>query len=106
MADSNSNSELVEFDPILTSEQINQAERAAQSFGVTRRCAFASMTRTCEQMERMDEEAGGVFIDLVEKIDNYLEWREAETEILAAARARILYALSKAFPEQEVPNHD
>lgn len=45
-------------------------------------------------------------LEAYESISAYLEWRKSETELLKAARNRVLWALGEAHPEALPANAD
>jgi hypothetical protein len=98
MADTNSSPNGT-FAPALTMEEVGEAEQKAQEWGVTRRCALATLTKSSDELLKSlaDEKAAEAFLDVAEGIAAYLKWRDAETELLNAAQARILFVLNHLY---------
>lgn len=89
----------LKFDPALTLEQVQEGERKAQEWGVTRRLAMLSLTKSADELRKSlaDEETAVAFLEVAEGISAYLDWRKAESELLEAAHARVLGALSSVY---------
>jgi hypothetical protein len=84
----------------ITHEQLRVGENVAVTWGVTRRCANAILTRTGPELFKDAKDPGQAeaFLDVAKSIAKYMEWRKTETELLEAARARLILVLSKAYP--------
>jgi hypothetical protein len=76
------------FGPAITSEQMYNGERSAHAWGATRRTAHALLTRSSDDLLGTCADP-----DLLLDLQRYLEWRDAETELLKTARARLLSVL-------------
>ena len=90
----------IEFDAALTKDDVFKGEEVAESWGVTRRCALVTLTQgSAQQLENMDTEMAEALVEVVERVTEYLKWREHETELLETAQARILVVL-QAFSDK------
>lgn len=91
------------FDVALTDEQMRYAEEAAQSWGVTRRIAFAYLTRSSQQLldslRKGEEELAEGMLDTLENLNKFLKWQKSETELLEAAQARLILVLQQYSDE-------
>jgi hypothetical protein len=90
----------------LTSEEVARGEQRAQAWGVTRRIAYATLARTGTQLAECAKSEPEAMLEAYEAISAYLEWRKSETELLEAARNRVLWALGEAHPEALPANAD
>lgn len=95
------------FKAAITKRQMYAGEKAAQKWGVTRRIAYGVLTRSAAQLlAGMDDKVGELWLDEIENISKYLEWRKHETELLKTAQARLFAVLQAAFPEPEAKGGD
>jgi len=95
----------IEFDAALTKDELLNGEEAAESWGVTRRCALITLTRgSVQQLEDMDAETAEALLGAVECVTEYLKWREHDTELLKTAQARMLMVLQTYLDTH--PNHE
>lgn len=89
----------MQFSTAMTKDQMYKSEEAAESWGETRRCAYAVLTRSSSDLEDLSAEAVEGFMDVLENLAKYLDWRKTETELLKAAEARMLLVL-EAYTEK------
>lgn len=84
--------EIATFEAAISDAQMYEGERTARSWDVTRRLAYATLTRSAAQLRAgvRDEAAAMEFLKLTDQITAFLKWRTCETKLLVAARARIL----------------
>lgn len=84
------------FDAVFTEDQVEEGVRKAEEdWGWIRRAALVTLARSSEELRAhcKDPDAAEFWLDLAEHLNQYLEWRKAEGEMLETARARILSVL-------------
>lgn len=87
------------FTAALLDSQLDTGEEARLSWEPVRRTALALLTRDYDSiaapLRQNDDEAAQALIELAERLDDYLELRDYETDLLKAARARIWLVLGQ-----------
>ena len=94
----------MQFSAAITKDEMYKGEEAAQAWGITRRCAYAMLTRNSSGLEDMNAKAAEGMMEALENLSEYLKWREHETELLEAALARMLVAI-QGYSDKH-PNHE
>jgi len=91
------------FAAAITADEMHRGERAAQSYGVTRRIAYAALARSYQQLldglRSGGEATAEAALEHLDDLVNYLEWRKYETEMLEGAQARMMFVLQQFSAE-------
>ena len=94
-----SNADPLRFAAALTPEQVLQGERVAQHWDPTRRIAMEILTFSSEELREKLAASGAEppegLLKSLENLQAYLAWRESETELLEAARDRLIAVLGQ-----------
>ncbi len=87
------------FNAAITEKQLGAVEQAAQEWGVTRRIALATLSKSSKQLLKGLQSGGETTAEAMlaahNSIREYLTWRTRETAMLEAAQARTLLVLEQ-----------
>jgi hypothetical protein len=88
--------------PWMTDQEMFRAEDIAQSFGVSRRIALASITRSGDQLGELSRQDGDAYNEMKRAIDEFQEHAEAvfRTAKAAALRIRVFDERASTITEQ------
>ena len=84
------------FAPAFTADTVHSIERSHANWQPIRRAAMAVLARSYDDLAEPlvdDDEKADALIFLVEQIDEFLQWRERESELLHNALARLQLVL-------------
>jgi len=87
------------FPAALKDSQLDTIEQNHLSWQPIRRAALALLCRDADTLaaplRANDDEAGQTLLYLAEQLDDFLAWRETETEMLKAAHARLWLTIAQ-----------
>ncbi|MEA1050482.1 hypothetical protein U5801_11770 [Lamprobacter modestohalophilus] len=97
--------DLLPFEAELTDAQLEKGESVRRGWHAVHKLSLAVLTRDSDQLLDAvnDEERAEAFLQLLEHLKDYIDWRRHESDLLASAFARLAIVLQHCpmMPEED-----